>query len=257
MDDISTFLFRLRQSFLEERRKEERLRELESEFDRSRLRPSRPDPSRLDPSSFESLIDPHYGALIQKQVARVREELTACRNDMDHLVKLLLRLPPWHSRHQSALARFFQEGDFERSVFVMTKFPEGDSELDKGLKAVIKAVCTGLTARGLTPRLAKGARFHDWLWDEVEIHLLGCATGIAIVEDRYRPELNPNVAMEWGWMRAMGKRVLFLREKGFAHGRADLGGLRAWSFDWDDPELGVLTALEEWIGQPQRAAEPL
>jgi hypothetical protein len=61
--------------------------------------------------------------------------------------------------------------------------------------------------------------------------------------------------MEWGWMRAMGKRVLFLREKGFAHGRADLGGLRAWNFDWDDPEPGVLTALEAWIGKPQRAAE--
>jgi hypothetical protein len=200
MDIISTFLIRLKQSFLEECKKVERLRELESELDRSRLRPPISDPSRLDPSSFESLIDTQEGAFIQNQVGRVREELNACRNDMDHLVKMLLRVPPWHERHRPALARFFQEGDFERSVFVMTKFPEGNSALDKGLKAVIEVVCRGLTARGLTPRLAKGARFHDWLWDEVELYLLGCATGIAIVEDRYRPELNPNVAMEWGWM---------------------------------------------------------
>ena len=27
------------------------------------------------------------------------------------------------------------------------------------------------------------------------------ATGFAIVQDRYRPELNPIVALEWGWMR--------------------------------------------------------
>ena len=151
MDIISTCLIRLKQSFLEECKKVERLRELESELARSRLRPPIFDPSRLDPSSFESLIDTQEGAFIQNQAGRVREELNACRND---------------------------------------------------------------------------------------------------VEERYRPELNPNVAMEWGWMRAMGKRVLFLREKGFTHGRADLVGLRAWNFDWDDPEPGVLTALEEWIGKP-------
>jgi hypothetical protein len=48
---------------------------------------------------------------------------------------------------------------------------------------------------------------------------------IARVEDRHRNELNPNVAMEWGWMRAMGKRVCFLRESGFKNFRADLGDL--------------------------------
>jgi hypothetical protein len=61
--------------------------------------------------------------------------------------------------------------------------------------------------------------------------------------------------MEWGWMRAMGKRVLFLREGGFEEGRADLGGLRAWDFDWDAPESGVSTALTEWFGQPRGVAE--
>ncbi len=85
-------------------------------------------------------------------------------------------------------------------------------------------------------KLATGARIHEWLWNEVEIHLLGCATAITIVEDRYRPELIPNLAMEWGWMRAMSKRVLFLREGSFAHGRADLGGLRSWTFDWNGPQ---------------------
>ena len=186
---------------------------------------------------------------------RVRVELTACRAEMDELVKLLLRVPPWHSRHRTALGPFFKDGDFESSVFVMTKFPEGDGELDQQLKGIIDTVRNGQAERGMRARLASGARFHDWLWDEVEIHLLGCATGIAIVEDRYRPELNPNVAMEWGWMRAMGKRVLFLREQGFAHGRADLGGLRAWDFDWNVPGPGISAALTEWFGQPQRSVD--
>lgn len=233
MDDFSAFLAQLKRSFLEEREKVERLRELEGQLDR----------------------DPLYGDHIERQIDRIRDELAACRNEMEQLVKLLLRVPPWHSRHRSALGEFFKQGGYERSVFVMTKFPEGDGELDQKLKSIIELVCEGLRERGLTPRLATGARFHEWLWDEVEIHLLGCATGIAIVEDRYRPELNPNVAMEWGWMRAMGKRVLFLREGSFAHGRADLGGLRAWTFDWDAPRQGVRTALTEWFGQPLSAAE--
>ena len=111
MDDISTFLAQLKRLFLEEREKVERLRELESQLDR----------------------DPLYGEYINKQVERLREELNACRNGMDYLVKLLLRVPPWHSRHRTALGMFFQSGDFERSVFVMTKFPEGNSELDRKL----------------------------------------------------------------------------------------------------------------------------
>ena len=233
MDDVSTFLAQLKQSFLEEREKVDRLRELEGQLDR----------------------DPLYGDHIKRQVDRLRDELRACRNEMDDLVKLLLRVPPWHSRHRTALGDFYRGGDFEKSVFIMTKFPEANGDPDQKLKGLIDVVCIGLTQRGFLPRLASGAQFHDWLWDEVEIHLLGCATGIAIVEDRYRPELNPNVAMEWGWMRAMGKRVLFLREKKFAHGRADLGGLRAWEFDWESPGDGVATALTEWFGRPLTTAE--
>ncbi len=230
MDDVSTFLARMKQSFVEEREKAERLSQLEAELDR----------------------DPLYADHIKRKVARVREELTACRAEMEELVKLLLRVPPWHSRHRTALGPFFDEGGFEKSVFVMTKFPEGNSEPDQKLNTLIKLVEDGLAERGFVARLATKARFHDWLWDEVEVHLLGCATGIAIVEDHYRPELNPNVAMEWGWMRAMGRRVLFLREKDFAHGRADLGGLRAWDFEWAAPEPGVRSALNDWFGRPPK-----
>jgi hypothetical protein len=42
--------------------------------------------------------------------------------------------------------------------------------------------------------------------------MLARSRGIAIVEDRFNPNLNSNVAMEWGWMRAMNKPVLYLVE---------------------------------------------
>ena len=45
--------------------------------------------------------------------------------------------------------------------------------------------------------------------------------GVNEFEDVYQPELNPNLAVEWGWMRGMGKRVLYLQEQGFQYRRAD------------------------------------
>lgn len=66
------------------------------------------------------------------------------------------------------------------------------------------------------------------------------------MEDKYRPELNPNVAMEWGWMRAMGKKILFLLEEEFNHGRADLVGLRSYRFNWNNPEVGIQAAIDSW-----------
>jgi hypothetical protein len=52
------------------------------------------------------------------------------------------------------------------------------------------------------------------------------------------------------WGSAMGKRVLFLREQSFAHGRADIGALRAWDFDWNAPEAGIRTAITDYFGPP-------
>jgi hypothetical protein len=39
---------------------------------------------------------------------------------------------------------------------------------------------------------------HKHLWDDVELYLLGCSKGVAILEDCYEPELYPNVAMGSG-----------------------------------------------------------
>jgi hypothetical protein len=169
MDDISSFLAHLKRSFIEEREKAEHILELEHQLER----------------------DPLYADYLKGQIKRMRLELDACRNDMYQLVSLLLQVPPWHSRHRTALGDFSKDGDYERSVFVMTKFPEGDGELDQKLSGIINSVYTGLTERGLRPRLARGARFHDWLWDEVEIHLLGCATGDRHYRGSFPPRTEP------------------------------------------------------------------
>ena len=169
----------------------------------------------------------------------------------DELIKekleRLLSFPPCHSRHFAKLDTFHSVATFHTSVFIMTKFPEGDSEADAGLTNIINTVSKAIKLSGYYPRIASESDYHQILWDNVELYLLGCGRGIAIVEDKYKPELNPNVAMEWGWMRGMGKDVLFLVEDGFKHHRADWSGLMEHRFAWENPEEGILPAVSKWL----------
>jgi len=102
--------------------------------------------------------------------------------------------------------------------------------------------------RNLEQTLEKFDRFPQRHY--MELYLLGCARGVAIVEGKYLPELNPNVALEWGWMTGMGREVLFLRESSFKHDRADWGGLLSSSFEWDNCEPAISTAIRGVL--PQR-----
>jgi len=102
---------------------------------------------------------------------------------------------------------------------------------------------------GYIARIANEVHYHPILWDNVELYLLGCRRGIAIVEDKYLPELNPNVAMEWGWMRGMGRNVLYLVEKDFKKQRADWGGLIESPFDWTNPGSDIKAAVKAWLAE--------
>jgi hypothetical protein len=131
----------------------------------------------------------------------------------------------------------------------MTKFPDpkSSSPADAQLTAVIQEVRNAVQGCGFVARIASDNQYHPILWDNVELYLLGCRRGIAIVEDKYLPELNPNVAMEWGWMRGMGRNVLYLVEKDFKKQRADWGGLIERTFDWASPQADIKAAVEFWL----------
>jgi hypothetical protein len=166
------------------------------------------------------------------------------------ILEKILRFPPHHNRHGALLSDFYKTAPYDKSIFVMTKFPasKNQSKLDNELRAVITAVKGSVAKQGYYARIASDKAYHPGLWDNVELHLLGCGRGIAIVEDRYASELNPNVAMEWGWMRALGKEILYLVEEGFSHERADWLGLLREEFPWEDPCPAIDEAIAKWLG---------
>jgi hypothetical protein len=165
------------------------------------------------------------------------------------VLREMVNFPPQHLRHSQLLPQFHHVAPFEKSVFVMTKFPDANNPapVNAQLSAVIQAVRNAVNARGYLARLASDNAYHPILWDNVELYLLGCSRGIAIVEDKYLPELNPNVAMEWGWMRGIGRNVLYLVEKDFKKQRADWGGLIESQFDWTNPEPDIKAAIDAWL----------
>jgi hypothetical protein len=176
---------------------------------------------------------------------QIERQRALARKTLEEVVKY----PPHHTRHWQLLQQFHGQAPFDRSVFVMTKFPApgAPTPADQQLNAVIQAVRAAVQQRGYVARVASDAQYQPILWDNVELYLLGCQRGIAIVEDKYFPELNPNVAMEWGWMRGMGRNVLYLVENSFQRQRADWGGLIEARFDWANPGPDIANAVAAWL----------
>ena len=191
----------------------------------------------------------------EKRRAAFAKEVADLELDMESLLRLFEREPDRLSRaHSLNLAVFNQDGkgSYNDFVFIMTKFPDPQDAKPEGtqLQKVIDGVKDAVIARGYMPRIAWEKDYKPWLFGNVELFLFGCARGIAIVEDKYIPELNPNVAIEWGWMTGMGRDVLYLREAGFKHQRADWTGLINYTFDWNNPKPGIDLAVGKFL--PQR-----
>jgi len=159
----------------------------------------------------------------------------------------LVQFPPNHLQYRELLEQF-NKVSYRRRVFIITKYPDGaDAKLDAQLQTVINTVKDAVKEKIYHPYLAAETKLHPNLWENIECHMLACARGIAIVEDRFNPKLNPNVAMEWGWMRAMKKPVLYLVENAVpaAQSPADVMGLIKSRFDWDNPKADIPRLIAE------------
>jgi hypothetical protein len=175
-----------------------------------------------------------------EKLERIDAQINQLESDRMEALRDLVAYPPDFLPYKQALASFWSQTPAHRSVFIMTKYPDGaDPQLDQELQAVIDTVVAAVAARGYHPHLAIKKKLHANLWENVECHMLACARGIAIVEERFNRRLNPNVAMEWGWMRAMHRPVTYLVEKAVTVVPADVAGLIQSRFDWLNPQAEI------------------
>jgi hypothetical protein len=59
------------------------------------------------------------------------------------------------------------------------------------------------------------------------------------LSSRFNEKLNPNVAMEWEFMRAFRRPVTYLVEKDVNAVPADVAGLIQGRFDWTTPQADI------------------
>lgn len=138
-----------------------------------------------------------------------------------------LFLPGGYEYLAPAVRMFREDFPYEQSVFVMMKFPDPNS-MDPTqcslLERIWDVVVGVLSTYGLHARRADKKDYVDNIWDNLCVHMLGSKYGIAILEDRVAAETNPNVTLEYGFMRALNRKVALFREASFRHDRADLTG---------------------------------
>jgi len=187
-------------------------------------------------------------ALRDELAQTLRKHIAISKQEIKAVVSELVRWPPHKIEHFEKLAQFFAEYSYEMSVFIMTKYPaKPPSALDLQLQKVIDAVSKAVTECGYMPHLASNKKYHPELFRNIEVYMMACSKAIAIVESKHTEELNPNVTMEWGWLRSTERDVLFLVEKDFKKERADISGLIKDEFDWNDPEPGVKSAIKGFL----------
>ena len=100
---------------------------------------------------------------------------------------------------------------------------------------------------GLAVVRADEQEFHADLWGNVRTYLHGCGFGVAVYERIDTDEPNANVGLEVGYLMAMNKPVLLLKDKTLEAIQSDLAGKLYKQFDPHDPEGTIPELLNKWL----------
>jgi len=158
-------------------------------------------------------------------------------------------LPREYGKLTDSVKAFFQDTSlhtdvYDKNVFIMTRFQPGNNtlcSLDSAIRHTLNG--QGLVGHRADDRCYASDRN---LWDNVCTYMFGCKYGIAVLENIIHDEFNPNVALEFGFMRALGKPTLLLKEQRFKP-RADILGTLWAEFDILDIGKTVPVAIKKWL----------
>lgn len=167
-------------------------------------------------------------------------------NQRHPVIPAELAPPKW----LNAIERLTQRFPFETNVFLMTRFPQDDTDtryLDP-IRPAIDVIREALKPHGLNLHLASDRQLDDDLLGNVAAYMWACQFGIGILEDRLKRGLNYNVLTEIGAMLMTGRRCALLKDKTSPALPTDLIGQIYKSIDVDDTtSLGK--KIHEWAAE--------
>ncbi|MXY88580.1 MAG: hypothetical protein F4Y92_06965 [Dehalococcoidia bacterium] len=142
------------------------------------------------------------------------------------------------------IGAFLGDHPFDRNVFGITRYPEGEASADP-LTPALDVAGTTLRKYSLDFHLASDRNVADELWPNVAASMWACRYGIAFIEARVEADVNRNVLIEVGAMLMTGRRCVLLRDRTVEKMPTDLVGHIYKPIDLDDMAT-VEAALRDW-----------
>jgi len=132
--------------------------------------------------------------------------------------------------------------DFAHNVFIMMRFIDTEP-----MRSIHKAITDELASHGFNGLRADDKDYTGELWTNVQVYLHGCKFGIAVFEDVEERSHNPNIALELGYMLALGRRSLILKEARLPRMPTDVVHRLYKPFDAFDIERTVRNQVRSWV----------
>jgi hypothetical protein len=126
--------------------------------------------------------------------------------------------------------------------FLMMRFAAA-----KPFQRIVNVIKKTAENHGLVVVRADENEFHANLFGNVQTLLHGCRFGIAVIERIETNESNANVGLEVGYLMAMNKPVLLLKDRNVPKLQTDLAGRLYKEFDPFEPQKTIPEQLTNWL----------
>lgn len=134
--------------------------------------------------------------------------------------------------------------DPRKSAFIIMRF--GSTPRHNNILQAIKKT---LNRHEIIALRADDKVYADDLMPNIRTYMHGCGFGIAVFERIESDQHNPNVALEVGYMLALGKRICLLKDKSLARLPTDIIGSMYYEFDTDNIESTIQESIDRWLTQ--------
>lgn len=154
-----------------------------------------------------------------------------------------IQIPNGFEHLEDSLSAFFEDNPhFDSNIFLMMRFNESTQ-----FNEIVSSLKTGLNKYGLRVLRADERAYHDSLMENVFTYLIGCKYGIVVFEEIEERSFNPNVALELGYMLALNRRVLILKDSRMPKLPTDIVGRIYKTFDIFTIRDSILKQVDQWI----------
>lgn len=230
------------------------LKELTNEwvFDLRSLRASFPALRNAEYLKGKITLEPEYAPRVQYH--EFTDEVKSVESSIKFLIlpqEVYQYSSPSTSGFEESLLlpmRGFQKDHAEPHTcgFLMMKYE--DSEMQKKLTSILKAL---FSEKGYSILRADEKSYSDEVLPNIKTYMHGCAFGVALFERINNEYFNPNVSLEIGYMMALQKPILYLKDSTLRSLHTDLVGKLYSEFDFQNPEPTLRIAVQRWLADRQ------